>query len=73
MDAFDKEITSLDYGSLFTTFFFIINLLAPGRSDSNFQSVISEHILWIKFMSSSCEIALRCMPQNTFDDKSTLV
>ena len=28
---------------------------------------------WIKLMSTSCEIALRWMPQNTFDDKSTLV
>ena len=30
-------------------------------------------MLWIKFMSASCEIALRWMPQNTFDNKSTLV
>ena len=30
-------------------------------------------MLRIKFMSASCEISLRLMPQNTFDDKSTLV
>ena len=30
--------------------------------------------MWhIKFMSTSCEDALSRMPQNTFDDKSTLV
>ena len=39
----------------------------------NLKSVISEHCLRIKFLSSSCEIDLRWMPQNTFDDKSTLV
>ena len=30
-------------------------------------------MLWIKFMITCCEIALRWMPQNTFNDKSTLV
>ena len=38
------------------------------RSDSNLKSAISEHKLWIKFMSTSCEIALRYMPQKTFDE-----
>ena len=33
----------------------------------NFKSVIYEHILQIKFMSTFCEIALRWMPQNIFD------
>ena len=46
-------------------------LLAPMRCDSNFKSVISQHMLWIKFMST-CEVVLRWIPQNTFDDKSTL-
>ena len=27
---------------------------------------------WIKFVSTSCETPIRWMPQNTFDDKSTL-
>ena len=30
-------------------------------------------MFWSKIMSTSCEIALRWMPQNTFDDKSMLV
>ena len=38
-----------------------IDSLAPGRGDSDFKSVISEHMLRIKF-TSSCEIALRWMP-----------
>ena len=33
------------------------------------KSVISEHVLWIKFMSASYEIALRWKPLNTFDVK----
>ena len=37
-----------------------------------FKSVISEHMLWIKFMSSSCEVGLMWMPQYTPDDMSTL-
>ena len=37
------------------------------------KSVILEHILRIKFMSTSCEITFRWMPQNTFNDKSWLV
>ena len=39
----------------------------------NFKSIIFQHVLWIKFMSTSYEIALKWMPQNQFDDKSTLV
>ena len=54
---------------------FILNSLAPGRcgSDFDFKSIISENMLGIKFMRTSCEIALWWMPQNTFDGKSTLV
>ena len=29
----------------------MINSLAPGKCGSNFESFISEHMLWIKFMS----------------------
>ena len=36
------------------------------------KHVISEHMLWIKFMGTSHEITLRWMPQNPID-KSTLV
>ena len=46
--------------------------LSHGRNGSNFTSVISKHMLRSKFMSISCEIALRWSPQNTFDDMSTL-
>ena len=49
------------------------NSMAPGRYDSNFISVIFEQILPIKFIGTSCEITLSWMPQNSFDDKSTLV
>ena len=43
-----------------------------GRCGSNLKSVTSEHMLQID-LSSTCKIALKWMPQNTFDDKSTLV
>ena len=49
------------------------NSLVPGWCGWNFKSVISKHMLWIKFMSTCCEIVFRWMPQNTFDDKSALV
>ena len=48
-----------------------LNSLAPGGVGSNFKSVIWTHIM--DEVYTSCEIALRWMPQNTFDDKSTLV
>ena len=51
----------------------LVNSLAPGRGSSDFKSVISTHKLWIKFMSTYCETALRWMTQNIFDDKLTLV
>ena len=38
---------------------------------SDFKSVISEHKLWIEFISISPEIAVRWMPQDPTDDKST--
>ena len=34
---------------------------------------IFEHGLQIDFMNTSCEIALKCMPQDIFDDTSILV
>ena len=37
----------------------IINLFTPGRYGSDFVSVISKHMLQIKFKSISCEIDLR--------------
>ena len=38
-----------------------------------FKSVISEHMLRMNFVRTSCEIALRIMPQITFDTKLVLV
>ena len=35
--------------------------------------VTSEHILWIKLMSTSCDIKLSWMSKNTTDDKAILV
>ena len=35
---------------------------------NDFKSVVSEHMLWIKFLSTPCETALRWMPQDIFDD-----
>ena len=40
---------------------------------SNFKSVISDHMIRMKSMRTSCEIALRWMPKSTFDEKSVLV
>ena len=34
---------------------------------NHFTNVISKHMLWMQLMSTSCEIALRWMPKNTFD------
>ena len=50
-----------------------VNSLAFGKCGNNFKIVISNSILQIDILSISCEIALRRMPQNPFDDKSTLV
>ena len=36
-----------------------LNSLTPGRCGSNYKSVTSEYMSQIKFMSISCEIALR--------------
>ena len=47
--------------------------LAPGRFGNDFKSVILQHMLLIKFMSISGEIALMWMPQNTFDDRPILI
>ena len=47
----------------------LFNSLAPGRWCTNFGSVISKDMLPIRFMSISCDITLRWMPQNTVDTK----
>ena len=47
----------------------ILNSLNPKRYVSNHKSLFSDHKLRIKIMSTSYYIALRWLPQNTFDDK----
>ena len=46
---------------------------APWWCSSNFISVIFRLILQIDILGISCEIALRWMPENNFDDQSTMV
>ena len=41
---------------------------APRKCSSIHKSVLYEHILRNKFIGISCEIALRLIPQNIFDD-----
>ena len=50
------------------------NSLVPGWCDGYFKKVVFKHMLWIKFMSTSCEIKMApiWILQNTFDDESTL-
>ena len=50
-----------------------LNSLALGRCGCYFENVIFEHMLCIKFMGTSCQIAMKWMPWHTFDDESTLV
>ena len=48
----------------------LINSLAPWRCSVNQnKSIISEHMVQLKFMSIICEIALKWMLWNTFDDQ----
>ena len=51
----------------------LVNSLAPGRFENNFQNVFFKLISWIDTLSNPCETVLRRMPQNPSDDKSTLV
>ena len=51
----------------------LINSLAPGGFENSFQNVFFKLISWIDTLSNSCETALRSMPQNPSDYKSTLV
>ena len=53
--------------------FAYVNSLAPGGFENIFQNIFFKLISWIDTLSNSCETALRSMPQNPSDDKSTLV
>ena len=48
-------------------------LIDSGRHVSNFKSVIFERVSRIKFMNTCTKVARRCMPENTLNDKLTLV
>ena len=50
----------------------LVNSLAPERCVSNFEIVISNHMVRIDFLSTGYEIALKWMPQNLTNEKSTL-
>ena len=50
-----------------------LNSLAPGICINNSESIILKHMLRIKFISTACKIALRWVPQNLTNKKSTLV
>ena len=56
----------------FTISFSLIQFIFPEGCGSNFRSVIYEHMLQNKSISTSCEIALRWKPCNIYNDKSTL-
>ena len=72
--AFETKIDAYcDYGSKgFVLYYNVFNSLAPGRCGSNYISVIPEHLLQVNIMSI-CEIGLKWMPLNAFDDTSALV
>ena len=47
-----------------------INSLAPGRCDNDFKSIIFKLIVQNKSLDTHCEIALRWMAQNLYNEKS---
>ena len=51
----------------------MMNSLAPEKCDINHKSGISEHMLKIDIMKTSCEISPRFIPQDTYNHESTLV
>ena len=55
------------------THYILMNSLAPEKCDINHKSEISEHVLKIDIMKTSCEISPRFIPQDTYNHESTLV
>ena len=51
----------------------VVNSLAPGRSGCHFKTAIFNLVLLIGIITSSKDNALRWMPRDLTDDKSTLV
>ena len=75
MNTVDKAVSSYLISYLLSQRWLVtgprrVNLLAPGRCGNNFTSVI--FMLQVGFLNNSCEIALGCISQNPFNDKSTL-
>ena len=64
------HLLKLDY---FTASMHCLNSLAPGRFQQNFRKVIFKLISVTDRWVISCKIALRWMPLDLADDKSTLV
>ena len=50
-----------------------VNSLAPGRRARNFKIIIFKLIPWTDISGAACKIVVRWIPQNSIDDKSTLV
>ena len=50
----------------------VVNSLAPGRSEGDSKNIIFNFVLLIGIFRSSHDNALRWMPQDLTDDKSTL-
>ena len=50
-----------------------LSSLAPGRCGNNMWSIILKFIIQHSSLGSTCRIALRWMPQNLTNEKSTLV
>ena len=61
------------FGVVYSRSKLMFNSLPPWNCGSNSISVISEHMLRIKFMQHLFEIVRTWMSQKTFHDKSTLV
>ena len=66
-----RNLTVLVYQMIYHQTF--TKLLFLGKCGKVLKSVISELMLWIKFIITSCEIALSWIAENTSDVKSTLV
>ena len=50
-----------------------VNSLAPRRCGRNFKIMIFKLITWTDISGAACKIVVRLIPQNSIDDKSTLV
>ena len=50
-----------------------VNSLAPGRCGCNFKNIIFQLVSWTDTLSATSKIIVRWMPQNSTDEKSTLL